>query len=744
MHPSVNYRRLFFPVVIKATLLALVFLMAPSTAWACTYQDPYSDPSGYAQWCSCKGGKLYRDSGNNPACDVSGGVTPQPPPDPANQAFQRAYAMGKAGDLEGAAQHYLEAIRYNNRYAAAHNNLAIIYKKWKQYQKALDHYVMAIKYAQTASERELHRGNLRSLYIEMGYVYLSEKNFSMAESYFRSILGMYPGDADAIKGLDLIRKEKDRDREREANNQGHIRYQEKDYDGAIARYNEALSYCRTSCDYIHKNIALSQRNRQNTRGNLLFDQKDYDSAIAAYETALGYCRSGMDCDYIRNNISAAKQSRENDQRKREIARRNEEDKRLEQKAATLASTGDFVQAENTLKELVARNPKSARYTNSLGINLLAQKRNKAAETAFRNGIKINPDDAVLYYNLALTLERQGRHQEAEKEARTSLYLDPSQKATRKLLDNIEYEKTKRKADKLSNSGEFGQAEEMLREVVSQNPENSSAATKLGNLLMDQFRYKDAEDTYRKGLKHNPDNAAMHYNLSLILKRLGRYEQAGEEAKKALKLDPSDQKAQKLLNSFQKNGFMDRHIDPIIYPVFNTIERSVFVIGSKRKELAKSLRNDYKSIMEQASSAEFHGLLAQGSSGEEAKTESNKVFDTKGYNIGTLITPMVVDAHQFDQVEEIPEELLNNQEWKNLDIRERRAQTKVDQKNKELANLQEMRSSPQITPVKKAMVLIVIAKKKKELIDAEHNKNVVKDEKRKLRKRYKLGKIREVE
>jgi tetratricopeptide (TPR) repeat protein len=281
-------------------------------------------------------------------------------------------------------------------------------------------------------------------------------------------------------------------------------------------------------------------------------------------------------------------------------------------------------------------------------------------------------------------------------------------------------------------------------VIAQKPENADAVTKLGNSLMDQWRYDEAEDVYRNGLQHNPDNPIMHYNLSLILKKQGRYQQAEEEARNALTLDPSYNKAQKLISSLQKKSFIDRHLDPIIYPVFDSIDKSVSSLKNKRKNLVKSLQDDYKSIMEQASSAEFHGVLAKGSSGEEAKIQSNKVFDTKGQNIGTLINPMVVDARQFDQLEDIPEELINNLDWKKLEIRESRAQTKVDQKNKELANLQEMRSSSEITPVKKAMVLVVIAKKKKELIYAEHNKNLVKDEKRKLRKRYKLGEIKEVE
>ena len=149
--------------ILKICLVSLFLAVLSEAAWACTYRDPYADPSGYASWCSCMGGTLYRDSGNNPACDVRGGTPPPPPPDPANEAFRQGYALQNAGDLAGAERYYLQALGYNNRLAAAYNNLAIIYRKWERYEKAIDHYVKAIQYAPTEPDREAYRKNLRSL-----------------------------------------------------------------------------------------------------------------------------------------------------------------------------------------------------------------------------------------------------------------------------------------------------------------------------------------------------------------------------------------------------------------------------------------------------------------------------------------------------------------------------------------------------------------------------------------------------
>jgi len=84
---------------------------------------------------------------------------------------------------------------------------------------------------------------------------------------------------------------------------GNARYEVNDYSGAIVAYTEALRYCRTDCDHIHKNIAYAQRNLESDRGNKLFDKKEIEGAIAAYKSALRYCRSDMDCDYLRKKIS---------------------------------------------------------------------------------------------------------------------------------------------------------------------------------------------------------------------------------------------------------------------------------------------------------------------------------------------------------------------------------------------------------------------------------------------------------
>ena len=765
-----------YSAAMKIALLLLLFMADSAASWGCSYRDPYADPSGYASWCSCMGGTLYRDSGNNPACDVRGSSPPPPPPDPADEAFRQGYALQQAGNLEGAERYYLQALGYNNRLAAAYNNLANIYRKWERYEKAVDYYVKAIQYAPSNPDREAYRKNLRSLYLNRAAFYLNRKEYGVAESWFRSVLGMVPGDSDALSGLDEIR-------ERQANSEGNIRFDAKDYGGAIASYNEALRHCREKCDYIRKNIAYAQRNREADRAWKLFDQKDYDGAIAASERALGYCRADMDCDYLRKkiayarrnrdgdrgnqlfdrkeydaaiaayevalhscradmdcgylhkNIDAAKQNRKNDQHRRE-------NRSLEEEARELAGAGEGDRAEEALRALVKRNPKSAHYANRLGLHLLERGKLAEAEAAFRDGIRINPSDAVLHHNLAVALAQQDRHEEAREAAEASLTLDPSYQSPAQLLEALKSIKLAEQSDRLEASGEVDQAERLLRDQMAQNPGDTAVSNRLGNLLAEQFRHEEAEEVYRRALEHEPDSAVLHYNLSLLMKREGRYEEAEQQAQRAVQFDPTYQRAKELLNDLQQNNFIERHLDPIVFPVFNAIGRSVSALGSKRKKLAKSLQDDYRSVMEQASSAQFHGYMAEGSAGESAKEESGRVFDNRGQNIGNVIDPLTVDGRQPEQSEALPEGLLRRPEWQELDVLEKSLQQEVLQKEKEIGNLEQMRSSSKLSGVKKAMVLVAIAKKKEELFFAEREVKVAQDEKEKLKVSFSLGELTE--
>ena len=74
---------------------------------------------------------------------------------------------------------------------------------------------------------------------------------------------------------------------------------------------------------------------------------------------------------------------------------------------------------------------------------------------------------------------------------------------------------------LALSGQFAQAEDAFRMVLSLNPDHLLAAAhyNLGNVYFDQRRFEQAVRSYQQALLLNPADADARYNLELALRRL---------------------------------------------------------------------------------------------------------------------------------------------------------------------------------------------------------------------------------
>jgi len=545
--------------------------------------------------------------------------------------------------------------------------------------------------------------------------------------------------------------------ENQAYNEGHKLLNMGDYKGAIAKFNEAMHYCHANCDYLNKSIAIAsqnreidqrnrqidKRNREKDRGDQLLRQKDYDGAIIAYRAAWSYCTSYMNCSYLKKAIAYAERDREVDRAGQLWAQKDWDGSIAAYRQALTFCRSDMnctyiydnISAARTNRNNARRDKELDRAQ-----RFFDQKDWNGAIASYKEALKHCPPDMNCDYIRDNISAAGSNRNNARRRHEYALHV----------RENNRLEK---KANEFSVSGKPSQAEATFRKLVSQNPGNAYYANELGRNLLHQEKYMDAEVAFRNGIKDNPDDAVMHLNLSTALKHQGRYRNAEEEARKALSLKPSDAEYQRWANYLRDHNtsFM-RHLDPVLNPVFkglgsvldpvfNTVSNIASTVNDKRKNLGESLQDDYKNVMEQASSAEFHS--PKGSTGETAKDQAGKVFDTKGANIGSTISPLVVDGRRFDQYEPIPEEVRSDPEWKALDIQEKTLQAKLDKKEKLLAGLHKMRSDPKISSMKKAMVLVATANMKKDVFNMEHQKNTLKEKKKKVIKRFKLGNITEV-
>ncbi|MBD3815674.1 MAG: tetratricopeptide repeat protein [Halothiobacillus sp.] len=83
-----------------------------------------------------------------------------------------------------------------------------------------------------------------------------------------------------------------------------------------------------------------------------------------------------------------------------------------------------------------------------------------------------------------------------------------------------------------------EAEEVLRQVIKEDPENATALNALGYTLADENRDLDeAEKMIRKALQSDPENAAYLDSLGWVQYRLGQFKEAEKTLQQAYKLAP---------------------------------------------------------------------------------------------------------------------------------------------------------------------------------------------------------------
>jgi tetratricopeptide (TPR) repeat protein len=203
-----------FPWMLRRFLCVFFLLFFSNNALACSpAPNPMYDHSGYATWCQCIGGEIYTAPYGGPACRISGVAPPpriifqtdsSPEISAETEAFLHAYNLAQGDKEDAAIAAYRKAIKFNNKYAAAYNNLGLIYKGRGRYQKAIDLYRQAIKYAEEDIDWERARGNMRVALLEQGYCYSKGRKTAKAKASFQSVLAMYPGDAEARQGLNRV------------------------------------------------------------------------------------------------------------------------------------------------------------------------------------------------------------------------------------------------------------------------------------------------------------------------------------------------------------------------------------------------------------------------------------------------------------------------------------------------------------------------------------------------------------
>ncbi len=87
---------------------------------------------------------------------------------------------------------------------------------------------------------------------------------------------------------------------------------------------------------------------------------------------------------------------------------------------------------------------------------------------------------------------------------------------------------------------------VLQEILQKHPENVDGWINLGNMLMDNGRFKEAVSAYSKALELNPDNVDVRVDMATCYKESGNPIKAEEEYRKAIKINPKHPNAHRNL------------------------------------------------------------------------------------------------------------------------------------------------------------------------------------------------------
>jgi serine/threonine-protein kinase len=161
-----------------------------------------------------------------------------------------------------------------------------------------------------------------------------------------------------------------------------------------------------------------------------------------------------------------------------------------------------------------------------GVALAGQDRDREAEAAFREALRLKSDLCEAHCDLGVTLARQGRDQEAEGACRQALRLKPNLPEAHGCLGLV-----------LARQKRYPEAEATCREALRLNPDQFGARRSLGFALSGLNRHKEAEAAYRVALYLEPDDSLTHYNLGIALSGQGKLNEAETAYRDAIRLRP---------------------------------------------------------------------------------------------------------------------------------------------------------------------------------------------------------------
>jgi len=222
--------------------------------------------------------------------------------------------------------------------------------------------------------------------------------------------------------------------------------------------------------------------------------------------------------------------------------------------------GKPAEAEDLAQQVLQDHPNEPNILRLLGAALLRQGKYEEASKYLSTCVKIAPDVAEGHEQYGLALASLGRLNEAEESLRTALRLAPNSESIHSKLTRLQSMQGKEEesritgnrmselnphrqifqdAMKLQADDKHGEARQLVKNVLREDPDNVNALNLMGSICMAQKAFNDAEAFLRKAVGLAPDFTVAWSVLSASLKEQGKFEEAVEALEKALSLDPGN-------------------------------------------------------------------------------------------------------------------------------------------------------------------------------------------------------------
>ncbi len=199
-------------------------------------------------------------------------------------------------------------------------------------------------------------------------------------------------------------------------------------------------------------------------------------------------------------------------------------------------------------EKVPPNQRSVEIYNRLGISYHLSNQFRAAETAYKNALRLQPENAAVRNNLSALYYSQNKFSDAEREIHRAIEKDPENAVMRMNLRAARYARENVKSARTIATGiarenaslierREGDLLQMQMLLPAKELEEASLHERRGDSFFARKMYDDAIIEYRKSINLDRYNAATLNRLGLVYHQSQKLNEAERYYREALKQNP---------------------------------------------------------------------------------------------------------------------------------------------------------------------------------------------------------------